>query len=70
MDPISKIATKHAERSECNIHFPLTIESKEGWVSVVKTIHAAIPPKGEMLILDGANITQHESMLNGGIYQI
>jgi len=70
VDPISKIATKHAERSKCNIHFPLTIESKEGWISVGKTIHAAIPPKREMLILDGANLTQHESMLTGGIYQM
>ena len=66
MDPVSRIASRHASKVDCSTHFPLTILSEDGWVTVADTIQPAIAPK-EVKLLNGK--IDHESMKTGGIYR-
>ena len=66
MDPTSRIASKHASKIECSNHFPLTILSEDGWVTVSDTIKPAIAPTDMKLLKEK---TGHENMKTGGIYR-
>ena len=67
MDSVTKIATKHTAVIDCNSHYPLTILSMDGWISITSTgIHAAVAPEE---IKMEHHVIKHESMKTGGIYQ-
>ena len=66
MDPVSRIASRHASKVDCSTHFPLTILSEDGWVTIADTIQPAIAPKEINLL---SNQVDHESMKSGGIYR-
>jgi len=64
--PFTRIASKHASKMDCSSHFPLTILSEDGWITISDTIQPAIAPR-EMKLLDEK--VEHENMKTGGIYQ-
>ena len=66
MNPFTRIASKHASTTDCSDHFPLTILSEDGWITIADTIQPAIAPK-EIKLLDDK--LDHESMKAGGIYR-
>ena len=66
LDPISRIASRHASKMDCSTHFPLTILSEDGWITVADTIRPAIAPEEVKLLDEGV---EHESMKGGGIYR-
>ena len=69
VDPVSKIGTKHAARTDCSNHFSLTIESLDGWVTITDTIKPAIAPKNTPLLNETDANLKHEDMVHGGIYR-
>ena len=66
MNPFTRIASKHASTIDCSDHFPLTILSEDGWITITDTIQPAIAPK-EIKLMDDK--IDHESMKAGGIYR-
>ena len=66
MNPFTRIASKHASKMDCSSHFPLTILSEDGWITISDTIQPAIAPR-EMKLLDEK--VEHENMKTGGIYR-
>ena len=66
MDPTSRIASKHASKIDCSSHFPLTVLSKDGWVTVSNTVKPAVAPTEMKLHKTKIG---HESMKTGGIYR-
>ena len=66
MNPFTRIASKHASKIDCSSHFPLTVLSEDGWITISDTIQPAIAPR-EMKLLDEK--VEHENMKTGGIYR-
>lgn len=66
MDPETRIATKHASLTDCKTHFPITMKSMDGWITISTSIQPAVAPRE--VRLKGGKI-QHESMKSGGIYR-
>ena len=66
MNPFTRIASKHASKMDCSSHFPLTILSEDGWITISDNIQPAIAPR-EMKLLDEK--VEHENMKTGGIYR-
>ena len=66
MDPTTRIASAHASKTDCSTHFPLTILSEDGWITVADTIQPAIAPTETKLAQEKVG---HESMKTGGIYR-
>ena len=66
MNPFTRIASKHASKMDCSSHFPLTILSEDGWITISDTIQPAIAPR-EVKLLDEK--VEHENMKTGGIYR-
>ena len=66
MNPFTRIASKHASKMDCSSHFPLTILSEDGWITISDTIQPAIAPR-EVKLLDEK--MEHENMKTGGIYR-
>ena len=52
-------------RIECNQHFPMVIQSEEGWIGITPSLIPVSPPLKKDFILDEF---QHESLAHGGIY--
>lgn len=66
IDPITKIGSKHAAEVDCNEHFPLTIKTAEGWLSVSAEVRLITDPQ---ILQRTETIHSHESMKNAGIYR-
>ena len=66
MDPTTRIASRHTSKVDCANHFPLTILSEDGWITVSDSVQPAIAPK-DVEMSEGK--LHHESMKTGGIYQ-
>ena len=66
MNPFTRIASKHASKMDCSSHFPLTILSEDGWITISDTVQPAIAPR-DMKLLDEK--VEHENMKAGGIYR-
>ena len=67
VDPITRVASKHASKTDCSTFFPLTIKSDDGWISITQNevqLVTAPPTLHEEHLK-----TKHESMKGVGIYQ-
>ena len=64
VDPVSRIATAHASQQDCNTHFPLTVKSEDGWVTISDTVQPAVAPQEIKLLNENF---KHEEMSVGGI---
>ena len=64
IDPMTRVATKHATVKPCNKLFPQAIKTIEGWVSLPEMKNVK-KPKDYYLI--GQNMT-HEDLSGGGLY--
>ena len=66
VDPVSRIATAHASQQDCNTHFPLTVKSEDGWVTISDTVQPAVAPQEIKMLNENF---KHEEMSVGGIYR-
>ena len=67
VDPVTKIGSKHASKVDCANHFPLTVLSEDGWITVsLSHLQPAIAP--EEVKMEGGKL-KHDSMKTGGIYR-
>jgi len=56
--------TSSSKIIECNIHFPLKVNAKEGWIEINPVIEKITPPKE----LPSTGPIEHLDMAQGGIY--
>ena len=67
VDPVTKIGSKHASKVDCANHFPLTVLSEDGWITVsLSHLQPAVAP--EEVKMEGGKL-KHDSMKTGGIYR-
>ena len=67
VDPVTKIGSKHASKVDCANHFPLTVLSEDGWITVsLSHLQPAIAP--QEVKMEGGKL-KHESMKKGGLYR-
>ena len=50
VDPTTRIATTHASMRECSQHYPMTVDTDHGWITIDKTIKPAPKPSKLNLI--------------------
>ena len=50
MNPFTRIASKHASKMDCSSHFPLTVLSEDGWITISDTTQPAIAPREKKLL--------------------
>ena len=65
IDPVTRIASKVGNQVECQQQFPLTIQSKEGWIAISNVIKPIATP--QKMFIETAK-EEHESMAGTGIY--
>ena len=63
--PQTRVMIHTSPRIECNQHFPMVIQSEEGWIGITPSLIPVSPPLKKDFILDEF---QHESLAHGGIY--
>ena len=61
----TRILQNNSPQMDCNIHFPLVVESMEGWISINPDIKSVNEPK-EMSI--ESKTINHEDISEGGLY--
>ena len=67
LETVTKIGSKHASKVDCANHFPLTVLSEDGWITVsLSHLQPAIAP--EEVKMEGGKL-KHDSMKTGGIYR-
>ena len=67
VDPVTKIGSKHASKVDCANHFPLTVLSEDGWITIsLAHLQPAVAP--EEVKMQGGKL-KHDSMKTGGIYR-
>ena len=60
----NRIFTSSSKIIECNIHFPLKVKAKEGWIEINPVIKKITPPQE----LPSTGPIEHLDMAQGGIY--
>ena len=66
VDPYTRIVTDHWAVRDCNTHYPMMVNSMDGWVTINPDVRPAKAPAEVQVV--GGNISHHESMAHGGLY--
>ena len=65
VNPQTRVMVKTSPQKECNKHFPMIIESEEGWISINPSLVPVSPPLTKDFVIKRF---AHESLSHGGIY--